>query len=40
MREKLRDRGIYSTVVNDIPVLKTQADEYLAETPWDEWEKE
>jgi uncharacterized protein with HEPN domain len=31
---------LYSTAVNDIPILKDQAEEYLAETPWDEWEKE
>ena len=31
---------LYSTAVNDIPILKEQAEEYLAETPWDEWEKE
>ena len=31
---------LYSTAVNDIPILREQAEEYLAETPWDEWEKE
>lgn len=31
---------LYSTAVNDIPILKEQAEEYLAETPWNEWEKE
>lgn len=31
---------LYSTAVNDIPVLREQAEEYLAETPWEEWEAE
>lgn len=30
---------LYSTALNDIPVLKQQAEIYLAETNWDEWEK-
>lgn len=30
---------LYSTAVNDIPVLRQQAKEYLLETDWDEWEK-
>ncbi|MBO4891121.1 MAG: DUF86 domain-containing protein [Prevotella sp.] len=31
---------LYSTAVNDIPILREQAEEYLAGTSWDEWEKE
>ena len=31
---------LYSTAMNDIPVLKEQAEEYLAETSWEEWETE
>ena len=31
---------LYSTAVNDIPILREQAKEYLAETSWEEWEKE
>lgn len=30
---------LFSTAVNDIPVLKQQAEIYLAETNWDEWEQ-
>ena len=31
---------LYNTAMNDIPVLKEQAEEYLAETSWEEWETE
>lgn len=31
---------LYSTAVNDIPILREQAEEYLAETSWNEWGKE
>ena len=31
------DRELYNTAVNDIPVLKEQVEQYLAETDWDEW---
>ena len=31
---------LYSTAVKDIPILREQAEEYLAGTSWDEWEKE
>ena len=31
---------LFSTAVNDIPILMKQAEEYLAETSWEEWEKE
>ena len=30
---------LYSTALNDSPVLKQQAEIYLAETNWDEWER-
>lgn len=29
---------LYSTAVNDIPILKQQAETYLADTNWEEWE--
>jgi uncharacterized protein with HEPN domain len=29
---------LYSTVVNDIPILRQQAEKYLADTNWEEWE--
>ena len=29
---------LYSTAVNDIPILKQQAEAYLADTNWEEWE--
>lgn len=29
---------LYDTAVNDIPVLRKQAERYLAETDWTEWE--
>ena len=32
------DRELYSTAVNDIPVLKEQVQRYLAETDWNEWQ--
>ena len=32
-------RELYSTAVNDIPILKQQAETYLADTNWEEWEK-
>ena len=31
---------LYSTALNDIPVLCQQARQYLAETNWGEWEQE
>ncbi len=31
------DRELYNTAVNDIPVLKNQVEQYIAETDWDEW---
>ena len=30
---------LYSTAVNDIPILRQQAETYLAVTNWEEWEK-
>ena len=30
---------LYSTAVNDIPILRQQAETYLADTNWEEWEK-
>jgi uncharacterized protein with HEPN domain len=29
---------LYNTAVNDIPILKQQAETYLADTNWEEWE--
>lgn len=29
---------LYSTAVNDIPILRQQAEKYLADTNWEEWE--
>ena len=29
---------LYSTAVNDIPILRQQAETYLADTNWEEWE--
>ena len=31
---------LYSTALNDIPVLREQASQYLSEMDWEEWEKE
>lgn len=31
-------KELYNTAVNDIPVLRQQAERYLAETDWAEWE--
>jgi uncharacterized protein with HEPN domain len=30
---------LYSTAVNDIPILKQQAESYLSNINWEEWEK-
>lgn len=29
---------LYNTAVNDIPILRQQAETYLADTNWEEWE--
>ena len=31
---------LYSTAVNDIPILRQQAETYLADTNWEEWGKQ
>lgn len=30
-------KELYNTAVNDIPLLKQQAEKYLADTDWDKW---
>ena len=32
-------KELYNTAVNDIPVLRKQIEKYLAETDWEQWEK-
>ena len=32
------DKELYNTAVNDIPVLRSQVEQYLVETDWQEWE--